>query len=256
MGEVRHLVSSQRELIFICVRNARLTCANSAAGNFASLNDLAAIGKGILNNLLLSKPFTERWLRPISFQGSYTGAVRAPWEITRWQTPQRVYDIYAKDGGVALFASLFVVVPNLGIGIGILEIDNATQPKELNAVKYALVDLALTHLLPIIEDIARQQAGVRFSGTYKGEGNSSVIFTTDNQPGLRMTQWTGNGTDILAELGGGRLEDVRLWPNDLYDTEIDCKIGFTATFTTLPQPGLEAPLNEFNSWGRCEHPDE
>ena len=65
LGGVRHLVSSQREPIFICVRNVRLTCANSAGGNFANLNDLAAIGKGILNNLLLSKPITERWLRPI-----------------------------------------------------------------------------------------------------------------------------------------------------------------------------------------------
>jgi hypothetical protein len=204
-------------------------------------------------NVLLSKPATERWLRPVSFQAGFTGAVGAPWEITRWQTPQRVYDVYAKDGALALYASLFTLVPDLGIGVCILEVD-AIQPSETSPVKDALVDMALAHVVPVVEDIARQQADIRFSGTYKCDGNSSVIFTTDDQPGLRMTQWISNGTDILAELGAGRPQEVRLWPNDLYDVDGDCKIGFTATFAPQPRPGLESPLSECFTWGDVDTP--
>lgn len=206
-----------------------------------------------MNNVLLSKPVTERWLRPITFQAGFTAAVAAPWEITRWQTSNRVYDIYTKDGGLALYASLFILVPDLGFGISVLLVD-ATNGLATSPVKYALADLALAHLLPVVEGIARQQAGVRFSGTYKGNDNSSVVFTTDDQPGLRMTQWINNGTDILAGQGHGKQEDVRLWPNDLYNEDRDCKIGFTATFSTIPRLGLDAPLSECNAWGGVDIP--
>jgi hypothetical protein len=232
-----------------------LILLNSEGGYFTSTNDFATIGKGIMNYSLLAKSVTERWLKSVSFQAETIAAVGAPWEITRWETPHLTYDIYAKDGGLAMYGPLFILVPDLNFGVSFLGI-NAAEPALTDPIKYALSDLALAHFLPVVEDIAREQAAIKFAGTYRGDANSSIVIETDNQPGMRITQWVSNGTDILSLLGGGGpgvRTDARLWPNELYG-EQDCQVGFTANFATLPRTAIVMPVNTCFTWGDLDDP--
>ena len=226
-----------------------LIFVDSAGSNFASTNDLAEIGKAIMNYGLLSKPATRRWLKPVSFQGPSLAAIGAPWEISRWQTPNRVYDIYAKDGALEFYTSLIILVPDLNLGVTILEVNAAERQAALSPVKYGLANLAVAHLLPVVEDIARQQAATNFAGTYRGDSNSSFALDTDDQPGLFITEWTSNGIDLLTQLGGNG-SVARLWPNELYDRQ-DCKVGFSAVFTSISESN-ETPINECISWGNVD----
>lgn len=201
-----------------------------------------------MNYSLLSKPDTERWLKPVTFLGASNGAIGAPWEISRWQTPHRTYDMYAKDGGILLYGALFILVPDLNLGMSILAV--STDNTVLETVKFALSNLAAEYLLPAVQDVAREQADFTFSGTYKSTSiNSSLTITTDAQPGMIVSEWISNGTDLLAELSHTELGDVRIWPNELYS---EGQVGFDTVFGALQTSDVETPLNQCLTFGAVD----
>lgn len=55
-------------------------------------------------------------------------------------------------------------------------------------------------LIPAVEEAARAEADVSFSGHYAFANtsrlNSSMTIKTDDQPGLSVSQWISNGTDF------------------------------------------------------------
>ncbi|PVH91188.1 beta-lactamase/transpeptidase-like protein [Periconia macrospinosa] len=74
---------------------------NPSGGIYSSANDLAALGRAILNSTLLPPRPTRGWLKLIAFNAELTSAVGRPWEICRADTvPSRgAIDIYAKGQG-------------------------------------------------------------------------------------------------------------------------------------------------------------
>jgi hypothetical protein len=102
-----------------------------------------------------------------------------------------------------------------------------------------LSDLVAVAYLPVLEGIARDQAALKFNGTYTSKpsnsstnSTSSITITTDDGPGLVISNWTSNGHDVINEtiplvLSSPLDGFPRLYPSGL---EQDSKIAWKAHF--------------------------
>ena len=85
-----------------------------------------------------------------------------------------------------------------------------------------------------MEATAREEADAAFSGNYASSDpnlNSSLTITTDpTLPGLGVTSWISNNTDILASPLAG--PSIRLYPTGLKTVLAngDTEIGYRAVF--------------------------
>ena len=104
-------------------------------------------------------------------------------------------------------------------------------------------------VLPIIDQIAKEQAAKNFAGHYTSkETNSSLTLSTGgNQTGLKVTQMTNNGVDVYEFFESLRPSMVwRLQPNQL--NYGDAKVGFTSYQTSATPPSLDATLLACSGW--------
>lgn len=86
-------------------------------------------------------------------------------------------------------------------------------------------------VLPVVDQIARDQAEKNLAGTYTSKTtNSSLTLTaSSNQTGIVVTAYISNGVDLLGYFDGQAPNLVwRLVPNQL--TYGDGKIGFTSFY--------------------------
>jgi len=116
----------------------------------------------------------------------------------------KVTDLYTKSGDSGLYSSWFVLVPEYGFGFTVL---TAGSSPGRSALVAGLTDLLTDTLLPALRRQAEAEAGRRFAGVYKAEGglNSSMVLATstsaaDAAPGLVVSSWVSNGTDVLPFL--------------------------------------------------------
>lgn len=75
-------------------------------------------------------------------------------------------------------------------------------------------------MFPAFEDTAREEADTVYAGVYQAESfNSSITVTTDpDHPGLGISSWISNGTDMITELTTVFFfnnTDVRLYPTGI-----------------------------------------
>ncbi|CAI7653968.1 unnamed protein product [Penicillium pancosmium] len=219
---------------------------NPAGGIYSSANDMAALGRAILNNTLTDPLTTRRWMKPHSHTSSLAYSVGAPWEIISFPVP-RLIDLYTKSGDIGSYSSILALSPDHGVGFTILVAGTGGH-----AVVAMVADLVAQTILPALEYIAKDQARVRFAGTYSapsGGVNSSISIATDFGPGLRVTNWTSNSTDMfqsLATLRGANDTSqitIRLYPTGL---ETPGNISFRALIP--PDLGL-TPIGPFT--GSC-----
>ncbi|KAH7075050.1 beta-lactamase/transpeptidase-like protein [Paraphoma chrysanthemicola] len=192
-----------------------LTGATAEGGIYSSANDLSAIGRSMLNSTLLSSNTTRGWLKPVTFTSSLTGAVGRPWEIFRAPigptSNNRVIDVYTKGGSLPSFETMLAVIPDFNVGFTIL-ISTAE-----NSGPNPAAELILDIILPVLDEVGRQNANATISGTYTATGslNSSVtISSSPNNPGLSLDRWISNGTDMLMELDPSAA-GMRLYPSNV-----------------------------------------
>lgn len=113
-----------------------------------------------------------------------------------------------------------------------------------------LTNVIAAKILPVLEQVGREQAKKRFTGTYTSSTlNSSLTLVIDGQPGLKVTQWISNGTDLKGTLFVDALlgSDFRLIPNELYGLESG-KIGFTGVYQV---PKTKASNNSTDFFLEC-----
>lgn len=114
------------------------------------------------------------------------------------------------------------------------------------AVRNALPNLLGDTLVNAANAVAKRQAEDDFAGTYTNSTtNSSItVAPADEIPGLRLTVWINNGSDIYNDLFQSLSAglDIRLLPNHLYDEEPG-KVGFTSNY------GVPMPARPF--FGPC-----
>jgi hypothetical protein len=189
---------------------------------FSSIQDLAIVGKAILNSTLLPSGQTHRWLKPVSHTSNPANSLGAPWIIySDGDYPKTsmidVYSILSNEGSnEGLYSSYLGLVPDYGVGYVILSADTVS-PADLNA--------HADYMEVVLEGIMKsslKQAVQNFGGAYTASNlNSSITIEYDELPGLFIENFISNGTDFheaLARLSGVSNStdlSIRLYPTQL-----------------------------------------
>jgi hypothetical protein len=173
--------------------NATIGDETPAGGFYSSINDMRKIGISMLNSTFLDPTQTRRWMQPHAFTSNPNVSVGAPWEILRVPS-QRTSWMYTKAGDLGLYCSQIALLPEYGVGFSVLgagaaSISNVQILSDLLAATYA----------PALEAAAKEEAHIVYAGTYHdAESNSNLTVTTNSDPGLVISEWTFDGSDVLA----------------------------------------------------------
>lgn len=236
-----------------------------AGGYFSSTNDLATLGKAILNSTQLSKAMTHRWMKPSSFVEDFAQGVGRPWEIFRSKVNGQSVDVYSKSGDCefnvnsslsaanastgGVYSTVFALIPQYDVGITIL---TATNPGTAagSTVRTDFPNTLLPIILPVLDDIARSQAIANYAGTYVDSRTNSSLTISSDPPnsGLVVTQWINNGVNALKLLEYTTPDIVlRLQPNQIdYGSG---KMGFTSYYASAVPPSEDS--NASGSFFSC-----
>lgn len=188
----------------------------TSGGLFSTINDLAKFGVGILNNTLLSPEKTRQWMKPVSHTASLTYTVGAPWEIVRYihKSSGHITDIYTKLGDSGPYGGCIVLIPEYDAGFSVL---SAHSNQTLRGdVTLNVLDIITENVVPALEAQAAKEAENNLVGRYvstdKGLNSSLTVrpgepVSAEEQvnsgPGLVISSWISNGTDMLEQLHGG-----------------------------------------------------
>lgn len=181
-------------------------------------------------------------------------SVGAPWEIYRVNTPRGVVDVYTKSGGIGVYVSLLVLVPDYDFGWVVLSAADSpgTAGGGLNILTSSIADA----FLPAMEAAAKDEAAAVFTGTYKATNgvNSSITIATDGYPGLGVQRWISNGSDIFESyltsfgLTSANTLAIRLYPTNLMGTSPKQQ-AFRSMVDALPETVPKGFFPACGSWG-------
>lgn len=198
---------------------------------FLTPNDFAVLLRGIMNHKLLTRAETTSWMKPTAFTGSPTGSVGSPWAIIRSDnvpraSGRRPLEVYTMLGSFPTYAAYAAFIPEYEIGIAVNVAGTGDDP----ALR-ALLDLAVQNVIPLFDDLAREQAEAKYAGTYESESGDTLVLSIDDGPGLKVEEWTSSGKPVSdAYLAvKGRVEtlsgvDVRAYP--IVGTEHRWQVSF------------------------------
>lgn len=216
---------------------------------YSSPSDLSLFSRAILLSSLLPTHITRRWLQPSSFASDPAASVGAPWGIRRIQldpvsSPFRTISVFTKAGTFRRYSAFTSLIKEFGLGFTIML---AGRGKLSN---FEIADMLGSELIPAYDAAARNEADLLFSGTYvsdpKSGLNSSMVISTDpKKPGLGITSWLHNNTDMLtfsiALQSGSPVApihpEIRLYYTQLEDdfaaegTPQDLPLNLAAAFT-------------------------
>lgn len=226
---------------------------NPSGGLFSTTNDLSKLGVALLNSTLLPSEKTREWMKPVTHTSSLRYSVGSPWEIHRFVHAGSgiVTDLYTKLGDSGFYGGIVVVIPDFNAGFTLLSA--STQPSRSSEALLA-IDLIVDAILPALMEQAAAEAAQKFAGTYKAEDlNSSLTLTvvppTHPAPGLNITSWISNGTDItdlVSTLLGG--VGSRLVPS-IVSEKATGELAFRAyTATQSRGPGVGSSSSLFSSF--------
>ncbi|KAK8113963.1 beta-lactamase/transpeptidase-like protein [Apiospora kogelbergensis] len=174
------------------------------SGNmFASTGDLTTLGRAIMSSTVLKPLMTRRWLKPVSYSADNVAAVGMPWGLRRLRlssdNPHRTVTAFTKAGGVGDYSSLLTILPEFDLGITVM----VAGPRTEGGI-WSMADFIGAIVLPAYDAATRDDANSRYGGRYVADPavypnlTSSIEFTTDPaKPGLGISSWVSNGTDML-----------------------------------------------------------
>ncbi|KAH9210692.1 putative beta-lactamase [Leptodontidium sp. 2 PMI_412] len=228
-----------------------------AGGMYSTLSNLTAISRAILSSSLLTPAQTHKWMKPLAFTSGPDYAVGAPWEIRRMHIApnNRIIDIYTKTGNLPGYDTLLVLVPSLDVGFNVLTAGVNTPTNVI-----MLSNLLSDTLIPAAEAVAREEATANYAGTYTSSNsslNSSIILSLDSsKPGIGVTSWISNGTNMLTPSSFVPGSSVRLYPTGLKRAVEGCgdvDVGFRAVFENLGSEGVGGTFTtSCQTWGQVD----
>ena len=196
-------------------------------------------------------------MKPLSFTSGPDYAVGAPWEIRRVRTApnNRIVDIYTKTGNLPGYDTLLVLVPSLDVGFNVLTAGVNTPTNVI-----MLSNLLSDTLIPAAEVVAREEASAAYAGTYTSADtalNSSITLALDDsKPGIGVTSWISNGTNMLTPSSFVPGSSVRLYPTGLsqaVEGSTDVEMGFRAVFENLASDGVGGTFTtSCQTWGQVD----
>ncbi|KAF4216554.1 hypothetical protein CNMCM8980_001991 [Aspergillus fumigatiaffinis] len=177
--------------------------SKSSGGIYSTTNDLAKFGTAILNSTLLPPVVTRRWMKPVSHTADLQYSVGRPWEIYRYKHAKSgvVTDLYSKLGDAGNYGSFLVLIPDFDAGFSII---GASALATRSNATSLLADLVMEAILPALMEQAASEAKKNFAGNYTSDRlNSSLALdvSSSGNPGLSVTSWVSNGTDLMPLLG-------------------------------------------------------
>ena len=203
---------------------------SSAGGLYSTSNDLSRYLRSILYPTLLPRSVVNEWMKPHSWTASgSSSAYGMPWEIlrsTKLTSDGRPIDVITKGGGLEGYFSMVVMIPEFNVGYSILVAGDYAALDNLNEKIIAL-------LVPAVEDIVRAKIKKSYEGVYAAPGKNFYgpldenflvrLAVDDIGPGLRIANWTSNGTDFLSFYGKmkGMPNDTSQWTARLLPTGAD-----------------------------------
>lgn len=204
---------------------------------WSSVNDFSSLGRHIFKNTLLTRPVTQRWIRPTTPTSDIIAGIGAPWGLRRIRIGDesivnRIVDAYGKAGSINTYQSLMILIPDYEIGITALLAGE--WPGNAN---WHMADIIGPKIIPKLEEVAREQADSLYGGkyTFTNENvtlNSTITFTTDpDRPGLGIENWISNGTDSKCLGDATPVYEPRLEESSELLTPEACQIS-TACFST------------------------
>jgi hypothetical protein len=128
--------------------------------------------------------------------------------------------------------------PDHGIRFTILAAGNDTT-----AVVQTLTQAMLDILVPALDAAAKEEAVLRFTGTYAHDkSNSSITITTDGGPGLKVEEWINESVDMIGTIQAlesySSAPSVRLYPTGL---ESLGQVSFVAIIQQLESTSTQVP---------------
>nr|OQO28615.1 hypothetical protein B0A51_03331 [Rachicladosporium sp. CCFEE 5018] len=229
--------------------------AGAAGGVYSTQRDLEKFGQAVLNSTQISAVDTRRWMKPLTHTSVWQQSVGIAWEIIRWQVEDRIVDVYTKQGDLGLYHSVIILIPDYNVGLTVLTAGTGGAPTQL-----ALSGLIMEILLPGLEATACSQAEIKLAGTYKVPSllgvslNSSITLATEpGLPGLKVTNFTSNSTDVLNlgipvifNLPEAKTLDVRLYPT-LIIKKLDDGCEVRKWHAVVTDPGVEYPSEQIRA---------
>lgn len=225
----------------------------SSGGLLSTTNDMAKFGVGILNSTLLPDDQTRKWLKPVSHTAHFEYSIGRPWEILRYTHESGVItDIYTKLGDSGAYSGFIVLLPDFNAGFSILS--GSTSLLRFSVVTQ-IAEVVTNSIVPALAAQAAREAEKKFAGVYNSTlaGLESSLTLSVNQtagaaPGLVISSWISNGTDVLAKLpaslGPG---PYRLQPS-ISDSESGTKaFRLVASLDAPIPPSAGAPKGLFTS---------
>ncbi|TPX11564.1 uncharacterized protein E0L32_007775 [Thyridium curvatum] len=238
---------------------------NASGSYYSSTHDLLALGSAILGSKLISPAKTRRWLKPWTSSSSLGTFIGTPWEIYRVQNVTRdgrLIELYTKGGDITTYHAALIMVPDYDLVVSV----NVAGP-EVGGFVQLIQATATTVLLPALEQASKDEAAVSFTGTYADRAtNSSITLATDDAPGLRATNYTARGVDVLAnylrigivptEPDPSVLVRLRLYPTNLRSGRQAGWRGVFDLFTPEEVAASDArypwPQNGCIAWGTMD----
>ena len=217
-----------------------------AGGIYSSTADLCKLGRAILANAQLSSSSTRRWLKPVAHTNSAYRSFGAPWEIFRVPvdpSSNYIVDMYMKLGDLFAFSTWFVVIPDFGVTISVCVAGSED-------LRWTLMKLLSTTVLPKLYEIARNQAGVKLAGHYVASGglNSTVTLSTDGKAGLLIADAVTNGTtfaEFFKAIGQKNpTAPARLFPSGFRSTVSASSSASNSSAEVVEQIGFRLVLEE------------
>lgn len=177
----------------------------SSGALLSTTHDLAKLGVGILNSTLLPPDKTREWLKPVSHTARLQYSVGRPWEIMRYtHTNGVVTDIYTKSGDSGDYSSWLVILPDYDAGFSILASSSTVTSRfDVVALIADLITDTVIHALAAQAEVeAERNYGGSYSSTVPGLNSSLTLCinkTEEAAPGLTISEWISNGTDVLTD---------------------------------------------------------
>lgn len=242
---------------------------------YTSSSDLSRLGRAILKSTLLPPTMTRRWLKPVVLSSDPKSGVGMPWgvrqlplssgawndlvvvQVADWawaiDTPYQFATTFNKAGTLGKYNALLAVIPDFNIGFSVLAAGDG-----LDGIAMDIADMLSDIYLPTMVDVSRTQANDMYGGTYRSTDpavNSSLSVVVDQTPGLSLSPWISNGTNlgwfsvalsqgIQEEYWGKVQPSVRLYPTGLWDAVPGGgkRVAFKATFEDLSLPDVSNPF--------------
>ncbi|KAK6392459.1 hypothetical protein LTR65_003589 [Meristemomyces frigidus] len=179
--------------------DADLGVGNPSGGIYSSSDDMSRFLRYVLNNYQTISP-TINWFAPAAFTAGSHSLLGIPWEIFRTTAilteTNRPVTFATKGGGLDGYYSYSIIVPDYDLVVSIL------LAGELTALN-PLLDTITVPLIQAAEELAQQALKQEYTGTYVATTtglNSSITLSQSASRSLHISQWTSNGTEMLAAL--------------------------------------------------------